>query len=461
MKTQQEVESIRSLFKKHEQEAIQDYFKFLSFQSISTEPAYTSQVKECADWLVTYLRDMHFNVELWPTSGHPTIFASYMKAGPDKPTLLIYNHYDVQPVDPLNLWTTPPFEPCIRKGEVYARGAQDNKGQCFYTIQALKLMLKRDKKFPINIKLCIEGEEECGSAGLSGILPQKHKELKADYLAIVDLGIQDRKTPSITLGIRGIVTMDVDVQSSKTDLHSGMHGGMAYNPLHALVEILSSLRDPSGKIKIPGFYDDVVSLNKSDKNQLSLDFDEQNYIDTFGMKPTGGERKLSPLERVWLRPALEINGLSGGYSGKGFKTVIPAKANAKVSCRLVPNQDPQKIGQLVARYLESQAPEGVSVKVHVHPGRGKAVHSDASSVVVQAFAQAYSEVFGSPCKFIFEGSSIPIVTELAEASGSEVVLVGLGLPDDHIHAPNEHFGLDRFEQGVAITIRAIEILSGT
>lgn len=453
-----QVESLRGLYKKREEAVLRDFFTFLEFESISTDPTYAPKVRSCAIWLSEYLKKMGFDVELWPTIGYPTIFASYMHAGPDQPTLLIYNHYDVQPVDPLEGWTTPPFKPEIRNGEVYARGAQDNKGQCFYTIQALKMLLERDKALPINVKLCIEGEEESGSDGLSSVLDHKRKELQADYLAIVDVGLRDRKSPAVTLGVRGIVTMDVDVYGSKGDLHSGSHGGLAYNPLRALVEILESVRDKSGKIIIPGFYDDVMPINKKELSQISLEFDAKRYEETFGIKPTGGEKGVSASERAWLHPTFEINGISGGYRGQGFKTVIPAHANAKVSCRLVPNQDPQKIGHLVARYLESKAPEGVAVKVHVHSGGGKAVRANASSIIAQAFAKAYGEAFQKPCEFIFSGASIPIITELAEASKSEVVLMGLGLPDDQIHAPNEHFGVDRLAEGAVIIARTLELL---
>lgn len=452
------VENLRSLYKQHEKEFLKDYFKFLSFQSVSSEPSYASQTTACAEWLVNYIREMGFDVQLWPTPGHPTIFASHLKAGPSQPTLLIYNHYDVQPVDPISEWHSPPFEPTVKHGQVFARGTQDNKGQCFYTLQALKMLLKSDQSLPINVKLCIEGEEECGSTGLSKILSKKQKELKADYLAIVDLGIPGPNEPAVTLGVRGLVTMDVEVQGSLTDLHSGSNGGLVYNPLHALVEILASLRDSSGKITVPGFYDDVLPLSSEDKKLISLAFDEKHYEKTFGAKAIGGERGFHPKERVGTRPTIEINGISGGYGGVGFKTVIPAKALAKVSCRLVPNQDPQKIGKLVAQFLEKRAPEGIQVRVHVHPGCGKAVRANPSSKVVKAFAQAYQEVFQAPCAFMFEGGSIPIITELAEASQSEVVLVGLGLADDQIHAPNEHFGLDRLEKGFAIITRAIELL---
>lgn len=455
---QSSVQELRELYKKNEEQALADFFTFLRFESISTDPDFAPQVNACAQWVMKYLKDIGFETHLWPTTGHPTIFATYMKAGPNKPTVLIYNHYDVQPVDPLEGWETPPFEPTVRNGQVYARGAQDNKGQCFYTLQALKALIKRDGTLPVNVKLCIEGEEEMGSAGLGAILKQKQNELKADCLAIVDVGIPAAAVPSVTLGVRGLVTMDVSIQGSKGDLHSGSHGGLAYNPIHALVELLSQLRDSNGKIAVPGFYDDVKEVKEDEKAYLALDFDEKQYSAMFGTKPTGGEKGLSPLERNWLRPTLEINGISGGYSGAGFKTVIPAKALAKVSCRIVPNQDPVKIGALVTKFLESKVPEGVKVNVHVHPGRGSALRAKPDSKIVEAFAQAYSETFNKPCKYIFEGASIPIVTELAAVSTDSVVLVGLGLGDDNIHAPNEHFGLDRLEQGFVIIARTLEIL---
>jgi acetylornithine deacetylase/succinyl-diaminopimelate desuccinylase-like protein len=253
--------------------------------------------------------------------------------------------------------------------------------------------------------------------------------------------------------------MDVEVTGSNTDLHSGSHGGMAYNPLHALIEVLSQLRDPEGKITIPHFYDEVLPLSEKDKEKISFHFDESEYEKTFGTKPTGGEKKFSPLERKSIRPTIEINGISGGYTGEGFKTVIPAKAHAKISCRLVPNQDPQEIANRVAAFLEEKAPLGTKIAVHIHPGGGKAVRANPSSKVVKAFEKAYEEVFNKPCEFIFEGGSIPIITKLSAVSESEVVFVGLGLSTDQIHAPNEHFGLDRLEQGFEIMTRAILNLS--
>ncbi len=450
---------LREYYKKHEKEALEDYFTFLRFQSVSSEPQYKPQVESCAQWVVNYLKKMGFNTEVWQTSGYPVIFAENKQAGSDQPTLLIYNHYDVQPTDPLNEWQSPPFEPTVRNGEVYARGAEDNKGQCFYTLFAIKGLLDILGKLPINVKFCIEGEEECGSLGLSEVLSKKKKELQADYLAIVDMGINKPDAPAVTLGVRGIVTMDVEVKGTKTDLHSGSHGGMAYNPLHALIDILSKLRDRKGRVKVPGFYNTVQELDPAEKSRIAFDFNEDDYIATFGSKATGGEKGYSPFERAWTRPTIEVNGISGGYSGEGFKTVIPSKAIAKISCRLVPNQNPEKIAKKVAKFIERKAPEGIQVKVHIHDGGGNAARSNPSSKVVQAFAKAYEEVFNAPCVFTYSGGSIPIVQKLTEASSSEMVLMGLGLPDDQIHAPNEHFGLDRIEKGFLIIARTIEILS--
>jgi acetylornithine deacetylase/succinyl-diaminopimelate desuccinylase-like protein len=346
----------------------------------------------------------------------------------------------------------------MHEGQIYARGAQDNKGQCFYVLQALKYYKTVVGSLPINIKLIIEGEEECGSHGLLEILPQKAKELKADYLAIVDLGIPNIDTPAITLGIRGLVTMDVKVTGSNTDLHSGSHGGLVFNPLHALTSILGKLRDDSGKITIPGFYDSITPISKEEIERLSLTFDDAGYFKEFETVASGGETAYTPLERNWLRPTLEVNGLWGGYTGSGFKTVIPAQAFAKISCRLVPGQDPATIGKLVAKAIESHAPKGIKVEVDIHAGGGPAVRGTPDSRIVQAVAKAYEETFQKPCKYILEGASIPVVSQLAKTCSAETVLLGLGLPGDKIHAPNEHFGVDRLAKGFEIISRTIQHL---
>lgn len=456
--TESSLTTLKQLYAQNTESFLADLKTFLSFPSISSESEYKPEVDRCVNWLKKYIETLGFECRLWPTSGHPVLFGSYDAAGPDKPTLLIYNHYDVQPVDPLEEWQTPPFEPTIRDGCIYARGAQDNKGQCFYVLQALKLLIQKDGKLPLNIKLCIEGEEECGSQGLSEILSQRKELLQADYLAVVDLGIKGPSEPSLTLGIRGLVTMDIELIAANSDMHSGLHGGIAYNPIHALVEVLAKLRDSTGKVTLPGFYDNALALSPEEINQLSLDFDSEEYERTWQAKPVGGEAALSPLERNWLRPTLEINGISGGYSGTGFKTVIPAKASAKISCRLVPNQTPEEIGKCVADFIKQHTSSAMQVKVNVHPG-GKPAGAKISSTAVKAFSEAYLEIFRKSPEFIYSGASIPIIPALATASGSEIVLVGLGLESDHIHAPNERFSLDRLEKGALIMARALELLS--
>ncbi len=449
------------MFEKHRAEILDNYFQFLRFESISSEQQYSTQVESCAMWLSSYLKSSGFEVEYWKTSGHPTIFAHWLHAGADRPTVLIYNHYDVQPVDPVELWESPPFDPTLRDNQIFARGAQDNKGQCFYVLSALKYLLKEYGSLPVNIKLCIEGEEECGSAGLAGLLKEKQQELKAEYLFIVDVGLREPNLPAVTLGLRGIVTMTALFVGSNTDLHSGSHGGVACNPNHALVEVLAKLHDSEGQVLVPGFYDKVAALDKRAIAKINTSFDPSSYEQLFGAKPFGGEKKYSPLESAWLRPTLEINGVGGGYTGDGFKTVIPAHAVAKLSSRLVPHQEPAEIAELIAVYIKQITPRGIHVEVSINSGGGKGVRTDPDSRVVKAVAQAYSEVFEKPCDFILEGASIPIVPELSTAAGAEVVLMGYGLSTDKIHAPNEHFGLDRFQKGFVTIGRALQILGSS
>lgn len=448
-------------FSEHQTSFLKTFADFLAFPSVSSEPAHKNDIFNCANWVVDFLESIDFKTVLWPTSGHPVIYAENLSAGPTQPTLLIYNHYDVQPVDPLELWETPPFQATVIGDQVHARGAQDNKGQCFYVLQALNYYQSVIGALPINVKLIIEGEEECGSKGLLELLDstdERKEALKCDYLAIVDLSIPDAQTPAITLGIRGLITLDITVTGSNTDLHSGSHGGLVYNPLHALVELLAKLRDENGKITVPGFYDTITPIEKNELEKLSLHFNKKNYLETFAAEANGGETSYTPLERNWLRPTLEINGLWGGYNGAGFKTVIPAQAFAKISCRLVPGQDPHKIGALVAQTIEKLAPKGVTVKAAVHPGGGPAVRGSPDSNVAKAVAKAYEETFQKHCTYILEGASIPVVSKLAHVCKGEIVLFGLGLAGDKIHAPNEHFGIDRLAKGFEVIIRTLNNL---
>jgi acetylornithine deacetylase/succinyl-diaminopimelate desuccinylase-like protein len=450
---------IAEYFEANKDAILDDFFTFLKFESVSSEPDHEPQVIACCQWLTDALEQIGMTVEIWESEhGHPCIYAENLDAGTDKPTLLLYNHYDVQPVDPLELWETPPFEPTIRDGEIYARGAQDNKGQCFYTLQALKFVMERDGKLPINIKWIIEGEEECGSDNLAHFLTQKKEQLKSDYLAIVDMGLHDLDEPTVNIGVRGIVTFDVELTGSTTDMHSGSWGGIAYNPNRALTEVLAGLYDADGAVTVPGFYDEVKPLGDDTREMISTDFDNKAFKKMFGAEPIGGEKQFSPFERAWIRPTLEINGIAGGYAGEGFKTVIPAIAKAKLSCRLVPDQDPDLIGKRVIKHIESLTPKGITCKASYH-GLGQAVRSNPNSPVVKAFAEAYTETFQKSCGYTLDGGSIPIATALNDAAGSEIVLLGLGLPGDCIHAPNEHFGINRLKLGMQIMINTMEILS--
>ena len=451
--------TLSELYDEQQAEIQENYYQFLRFASISAEEEHRGDIADCANWVKNHLEGIGLKTEIWPTANHPVVFGSLEEAGEDKPTILFYTHYDVQPVDPLEEWLSPPFEPTEKDGEVYARGSHDDKGQCIYVMEAIRLLLKRDGKLPINVKFIAEGGEEIGSIGLSGILEERKEQLKADHLIIVDAGIPGPDAPAVTLGIRGMVAFDVEMQGPIGDLHSGQHGGIIQNPLHALIRLLDSLHDEKGTVTIDGFYDGIDPITEEEKEQLDLSFDIDEYSKQVGQLPFGMEEGLSPAEGGWLRPTLEINGISGGYAGSGFKTVIPAKAGAKVSCRLVPHQNPHTIARLVKEHLETHAPKGTKVTVTVHGGMGEAARTSPKAPIVQAVAKGYSEVFGKACSHILSGGSIPVAVNLARASQADMVMMGLGLPDDNIHAPNEHFGLDRLKKGALIVAHTIEKLS--
>jgi acetylornithine deacetylase/succinyl-diaminopimelate desuccinylase-like protein len=441
-------------FEENKDQILEEFFSYLKFQSISTDPSYKNDVLACATWLHSYLSSCGFTAEQWVLDGHPCIFAE-KKVSEDAPTVLLYGHYDVQPVDPLELWHSPPFEPEVRDGEIYARGANDDKGQSYYVMRTLKALHESPHAPKVNIKILIEGEEECGSKTLPLLLTKHREQLKADYLFVVDMGFHSMEEPAITLGCRGMVHMTVEARGSKTDLHSGEHGGIAFNPLHALVEILAKTRSAeTGKINIPGFYDRVSSLNEDEKKAFALDLAPGFYKAHFDAEPNGGEKDFSPLESAWLRPTLEINGISGGYAGAGFKTVIPANATAKVSARLVPDQDPKVVAKLIKEFFISQAPEGITITVNDISDNGEPLRTSPDTDIAETTRKAFSEVLGKPCKNILAGGSIPIAALLARTSGAEPVFIGYGLPDDNIHAPNEHFGIDRIKKGM-LTIGAL------
>lgn len=428
-----------------------DYFTFLKFPTIGVNPKCADAMHACSQWLSKQIESAGLRSELIPTSRFPLVYA---EAGEGPHTLLIYGHYDVQPVDPLDQWLSPPFEPTIRDGKVFARGALDDKGQVWYAVEALR-MLKG--KLPIRVKLLIEGGEEAGSEGLYEALPRIAPRLKTDSLLVVDFDLLDAQTPAISLGARGLTTMEIRLTGSNIDLHSGMHGGLAYNPNRALAELIATLWDKEGRVAVPGFYDEVEEMKP---DGLTFRFDEETYRRQFAIDRLGGEQTRTLLERNWLRPTLEINGLSGGYAGPGFKTVIPAQATAKLSCRLVPHQDPDTIGKKVKAHLEKQTPRGMQLEVTLDHG-GRPFRGRADSPLARALSDAYHEVMGTKAARILSGGSIPVIADLLRYSGGDVVGMGFGLAEDNIHAPNECFSLDRLEKGIETLALTIQNLART
>jgi acetylornithine deacetylase/succinyl-diaminopimelate desuccinylase-like protein len=442
------LEVLRSWYETNKKAILEDYFSFLKFPSISADPAFKKDVKNAARWVGDYLKEIGFSVELWEGKGHPVVFAEH-RAGKNRPTVLIYHHYDVQPVDPIEKWKSPPFEPELRDGYVYARGASDNKGQCFNTLTALKALFELCKEVDVNIKLFIEGEEECGSESALRMLKEKRDRLKADYLLVIDMGLPGKDQPAITIGLRGIVTMEVKCTNSKIDLHSGVMGGIVLNPNRALVQLLAKMWDEKGQVVIPGFYDDVTIPTKDELKEIDQHYDEPFLRNQFGIKAFQGEGEYSLWASNTIRPTLEINGICGGYTGPGFKTVIPSYASAKISCRLVPRQDPDKIVQCISKFLEANAPKGLEIEVTPDHG-GKAVRTSPHTQLAKLCSDAFSEVFGKPCKKVLNGASVPLVADLVEAVGGEVALMGVDLATNDIHAPNENFSLDQLEKGYLV-----------
>lgn len=443
-------------FEKNQEGLLEDFFTFLRFPSVSTDPAHKNDLLACKDWLASYMESMGLKTEVWETSGHPTVFGSY--DGGNGPTLLFYGHYDVQPDVPLNEWKSPPFEPQIRENTVYARGAVDNKGQAFYTLLAVRSFLEMAKEKKINIKVLIEGEEEVGSPGLEGVLDEKSKELKADHIFIVDLDMYARGVPAVTLGIRGVASINVSVKNSSTDLHSGVYGGVVLNPARALASVLGKMWNEKGEVVIPGFYEGVKALSKEEHDVLDWEADLKKEGAPFGIKVFQGEGDYSLLESNWIRPTLEINGMESGYTGDGVKTIIPSIAMVKLSCRLVPNQDPEQVISAIETFLRKNLPEGLEVsleKGHGTPG----VVTSPNSETVHGASKAYEAVYNTKCRRKLCGATIPIAGLLSKACGGELVMMGVGLGTDNMHAPNECLGLDRFKEGFLSVTQILEIFS--
>jgi len=433
---------------------IDELKEYLSIPSISALPDYAPEVIRCAEWTADELRRVGLeNVRLVETEGYPVVCAEWLHAG-EAPTIIFYGHYDVQPVDPLDKWETPPFAATVRSGELYARGAVDDKGQIFMHFKAIEACIKKKGALPVNIKLILEGEEEVGSENLDSFLRDRSSEYSADVLVISDTPMFDRGVPSLCYGLRGLTYCQIDLRGTKSDLHSGSFGGVVANPAFVLTQLLAQMKDRSGRIKIPGFYDDVLPLRDEERAEYArLPFNDRRFCKELGSPKLFGEKDYTTLERMWVRPTFEVNGLYSGFTEEGAKTVIPAVAMAKVSMRLVPDQNPEKVGDLFEAYVRKVAPRTVDVSVtRMHTG--KPWMTDFANPFVQAAGRAIERGFGRKPVFTREGGSIPVIASFEERLGLPAVLFGIGLPDENAHAPNEKLDLDNFHRGV-ISVAAL------
>jgi acetylornithine deacetylase/succinyl-diaminopimelate desuccinylase-like protein len=420
----------------------------LAIPSISALPEHAGDVKRCAEWCGDEMRRIGLqNVRLIETPGNPVVYGDWLGAQ-GAPTILFYGHYDVQPVDPLDLWESPPFEATVRDGEIYARGSADDKGQVFMHLKAVEAHLKENGRLPVNIKFILEGEEEVGSAHLDDFVKAHKDDLNANVVVISDSAMFARGVPSICYGLRGLVYFQIDMRGSNTDLHSGSFGGAVANPAFVLAQVIAQMKDRGGRIKIPGFYDDVRPLSDEERQAWAqLPFNEKKYKKDFGIPKLFGESGYTTLERTWARPTFEVNGLLSGFTGEGAKTVLPAVSMAKISMRLVPDQDPDKIAALFDAYVRKITPKTVDLKVTRMHG-GKPWMTAYDNQFVQAAARAIERGFGRKPVFTREGGSIPVVSTFQEELGLPSVLFGVGLPDENAHAPNEKLDLSNFHNGI-------------
>lgn len=422
--------------------------EFLAIPSISSLPEHKEDVQKAAQWVANSLSSIGMEkVEVHQTNGHPVVTGEWLKAE-GKPTVLIYGHYDVQPVDPLHLWDSPPFEAEIRDEKLYARGSSDDKGQSFMHVKALQAILETTGTLPINVKFLIEGEEEIGSPNLPSFVEENKEMLSSDIIVISDTSMMERGKPTICYGLRGLCGVQIDVKGPSSDLHSGLYGGTIHNPIHALVEIVNSFHNKNGQITVDGFYDKVQELSAAEKEAYeALGIKDDSFIKQLGVTEMYGEEGYTTLERTWVRPTLEVNGIYGGFQGEGIKTVIPSEAHAKITCRLVPDQDPDEIAALLQEHIKAHTPPGVTVNVSLFD-KGAPFVTPFDHPAIQAAGRAYEKVYNVPTSYTRGGGSIPIVATFDQILGKAVVLMGFGLPDENFHAPNEHFHLENFDKGM-------------
>lgn len=450
-------EAIDRYVRENEPRFLEELKDLLRIPSISTSPEHNEATHRAADFVVDHLWTAGLeNVELIETDRHPLVYADWMHA-PGKPTVLCYGHYDVQPPDPLELWVTPPFEPTERNGNLYARGAADDKGQMFSHIKAMEAIKAVYGRPPVNIKFLIEGEEEVGGESVAEYVAKNPEKLKADVALVSDTEMYAAGLPTLNVGLRGLVYMEIEARGPERDLHSGLYGGAAPNAVFGLIELLSKAKDANGHILIPGIYNDVEPPSAAEKESWShLPFDEDEYLKhEVGAAALTGEPGYSVFERTWARPTFEVHGIAGGFTGAGAKTVIPAKAVAKVSVRLVPRQDPQKVVRAVTQFVKENSPRGIRCEVRVlSASPGLMVNTDHPAIRVAA--KAFSDIFGKPTVFTRSGGSIPIVGDFATHLGIPTVLMGFGLPDDGLHSPNEKYNIRNYFDGIRTIAHFLE-----
>jgi acetylornithine deacetylase/succinyl-diaminopimelate desuccinylase-like protein len=447
------MEKTQQFIGQNKEKFVAELFELLRIPSVSADPSFHEEVRECAEHLAAHFKEIGLDeVAIFPTAGHPIVYAEKI-IDTTLPTVLVYGHYDVQPADPLDLWHSPAFEPVIKnteihpEGAIFARGACDDKGQVFMHVKALEAMLK-SQELPCNVKLMIEGEEEIGSPNLAIFVKENKAKLKADIILVSDTGMLANDVPSITTGLRGLSYVEVEVTGPNRDLHSGLYGGCVANPINILTQMIASLHDEKNHITIPGFYDKVVELSDEDRAEMAkAPFSEEAYCKALDLRQTHGEFGYSTMERGSIRPTLDVNGIWGGYTGEGAKTVIASKAFAKISMRLVPDQDPEEITRLFQEHFEKIAPNSVRVKVHPHHG-GEPVVTPTDSFAYSAAAKAYEQTFGKRPIPVRSGGSIPIIAMFEKELGLKTILMGFGLDSDAIHSPNEHYGLFNFYKGI-------------
>ena len=442
----QVINQVQSYLEENRDRFLEELKELLRIPSVSADSAYASDVRRAGEFVYENLKGIGLDAEIVETPGHPVIHASWLGAE-GAPTVMIYGHYDVQPPDPIEDWISPPFEPEVRDGKLFARGATDDKGQMFTHVKSVEAWMKTHGRLPVNVKFVIEGEEEVGSENLDNYLSDNREKLASDVAVVSDTSQYAPGIPAITYGLRGILACEVKLTGPHQDLHSGMFGGSIANPANALASMIGKLIDDKGKIQIPGFFDDVIALDNSERQEFgNLPFDEANYIKELGVSAVHGEPGFSTVERRWARPTCDVNGFLSGYTGEGPKTIVPSWAMAKVTCRLVPNQDPGKLTAALRDFFAANCPPGLTMEFTDQHGCGALVF-DTNSPYMSAAKSSIETAFGATPVLIREGGSIPVVSTFRDVLGVDTLLLGWGQDTDNLHSPNEHFSVEDFHRG--------------